>query len=89
MSIADEVKRRGLQILGDPRVTKLLQNEQFLRVVLAVAQMPGKMNDFTAEQSARLASSLHLVSEAEYRELARRVEALEAEVDALKRSTRG
>ena len=85
MSISDEVKKRGFQLLNDPRVTKLLQSEQFVRAMMAVVQMPGKVNEFTQEQSSRFASMLQLVSDERFQRLQRRVEALESEVDALRK----
>ncbi len=86
MGIGDEMKKRGLQLLSDPRVTKLMQNEQFIRAMLAALQVPGKVNEFTQEQSARLASLLGLTTEQRVHELERRLEALEVEVESLRQS---
>lgn len=85
MSISDEVKKRGFQLLSDPRVTKLMQNEQFLRAMMAVVQMPGKVNEFTQEQSGRFASIFRLVTEEHHRTLERRVEVLEEELESLRK----
>ncbi len=58
MSIKDEVKKRGLALLGDPRMAKLMQNEQFMRAMMTVIQVPGKVEHFTSEQTERFAKML-------------------------------
>lgn len=83
MAIKDEMMKRGMQLMSDPRVQKLMQNPQFMKVMMQVVQVPGKVNTFTNEQSERLASSLRLATAKEVKELRRKVEKLEREVAAL------
>ena len=84
MSITDhlrqDMKRKGLELIADPRVAKLMQNEQLLRVLMSVAQVPGLVNDFTSEQTDRLARTLGLSTAEEVRELRRSIKRLECEV---------
>jgi len=85
MSIKDEVKKRGLQLLSDPRVGKLMQNEQFMRAMMTVVQVPGKVETFTTEQTERFAKMMRLVTSDDFKTLKRQVKNLEAEVARLKK----
>lgn len=85
MSIKDEVKKRGLQLLGDPRVAKLMQNEQFMRAMMTVIQVPGKVEHFTSEQTERFAKMMRVPTTDEFKDLKRQVKALENEVSKLKK----
>lgn len=85
MSIKDEVKKRGLQLLGDPRVAKLMQNEQFMRAMMTVIQVPGKMEHFTSEQTERFAKMMRVATADEVKDLKRQVKTLESEVAKLKK----
>jgi polyhydroxyalkanoate synthesis regulator phasin len=83
MTIKDEMMKKGMQMLSDPRVQKLMQNPQFMKVMMSVVQVPGKVNTFTNEQSERLASSLRLATAKEVKDLRRTVQTLEREVARL------
>jgi hypothetical protein len=84
VGITDEVKRKGLELLGDPRVTKLMQSEQFMKAVLVVAQMPEKVSEFTAEQSDRFAKVARLPTTAQFEALELKVRQLEEELGRLR-----
>lgn len=84
MSLKDDLQKRGLQLMGDPRVAKLMQNEQFMKAFMAALQVPGKLNSFTTEQTERFAQVFRLPTLAEFKELQRQVKNLEAEVARLK-----
>ena len=85
MTLKDQVKKRGLQLLSDPRVSKLMQNEQFMRAMMTVVQVPGKVETFTSEQTERFAKSMRLATAEEVKDLKRQVKNLEAEVARLKK----
>jgi hypothetical protein len=85
MGIKDEVKKRGLQLMSDPRVGKLMQNEQFMRAMMAVVQVPGKVETFTTEQTERFAKMMRVATSDEVKELRRQVKSLEADVARLKK----
>jgi cell division FtsZ-interacting protein ZapD len=89
MGIKDEVKKKGLQLMSDPRVTKLMQNEQFMKAMLAVVQVPGKVNTFTTEQTERFAKMMRLATAQEVKDLKRQVKNLEAELDRLRKRNGG
>jgi len=89
MGIKDEVKKKGLQLMSDPRVIKLMQNEQFMKAMMAVVQVPGKVNTFTTEQTERFASTMRLATAQEVKELKRTVKNLEADVVRLRKRVEG
>jgi hypothetical protein len=83
MSIKKEMMKKGMQMMGDPRVAKLMQNPQVMKVLGAAFQMPGKVEAFTNEQARHLASALRLATAEDLKELQRAVKRLEREVDRL------
>ena len=83
MSIKDEVMKRGMQALSDPRFGKLIQNPQFMKLVMALMQVPGKVNTFTNEQAKLLAGTLRLATAEDLKELQRSVKRLERTVAKL------
>jgi cell division FtsZ-interacting protein ZapD len=85
MSLSDELKKRSVELMKDPRVTRLLQNEQFVRAMVALVQVPGKVNSFTSDQAERVARALHMPTPEDYQQLVRRVDRLESEVEDLMR----
>lgn len=83
MSIKDEMMKRGMQMMSDPRVGKLMQNPQFMKVMMAALQVPGKVNTFTNEQAKHLAASLRLATAEDMKDLQRTVKRLEREIGKL------
>lgn len=83
MGLKDEMMKRGMQAMSDPRVMKLMQNPQFMKVMMALMQVPGKVNTFTGEQSKALASALRLATAEDLKDLQRTVKRLEREVARL------
>lgn len=80
MGIKEEMMKRGMQVMSDPRVGKLMQNPQFMKVLMALMQVPGKVNSFTNEQAKLLGSTLRLATVEDLKELKRRVKKLEQEL---------
>ena len=85
MSIKNELQKKGLQLMSDPRVAKLMQNEQFMKAMMTVVQVPGKVNNFTTEQTERFAKSMRLATAQELKDLKRQVKNLENDVARLKK----
>jgi hypothetical protein len=85
MGIKDDMKRKGLELMGDPRVAKLMQNEQVMRAMMTLVQVPGKVNTFTTEQTERFAKTMRLATSQEVKDLKRTVKNLEADVARLKK----
>ena len=83
MSIKDNVRKRSMELFSDPRVMKLMQNEQFMKAMMTVVQVPGKVNSFTTEQQERFAKSMNLVPSNEVADLKRLLNRLETQVKRL------
>ncbi|HEX4340957.1 MAG TPA: hypothetical protein VH062_33845 [Polyangiaceae bacterium] len=89
MSIKKEVMKKGMQMMGDPRVAKLMQNPQVMKLLGAAFQVPGKVEAFTNEQARHLASALRLATAEEMKELQRSVKRLERELAKLQQQGGG
>ncbi|MEZ4375383.1 MAG: hypothetical protein AB7S68_20955 [Polyangiaceae bacterium] len=85
MGIKDTVRKKSMELMGDPRVLKLMQNEQFMKAMMTVVQVPGKVNTFTEEQTERFASMMNLATSKDLKDLKRQVKKLEGEVERLKK----
>jgi hypothetical protein len=83
MSIKDEMMKRGMQMMSDPRVAKLMQNPQFMKFMMAAVQVPGKVNSFTNEQAKNFASTFRLATAEDLKDLQRTVRRLEREIAKL------
>jgi hypothetical protein len=86
MSIKKSLMDQGMKLLGDPRVMKLMQNEQFVKAMMTAVSMPGKIDGFTKEQAEKFAKKMSLATADEVRDLKRTVRSLEDQVAALKRN---
>lgn len=84
MTIKRQIVSQGMKLMSDPRVMKLMQNEQFMKAMMAAVAMPGKVEGFTKEQSERFARSMHLATSDEVRDLRRTVRALEEQLAELR-----
>lgn len=62
-----------------------MQNEQFMRAMMTVIQVPGKVEHFTSEQTERFAKMMRVATADEVKDLKRQVKALESEVAKLKK----
>ncbi len=76
-----------MKLLGDPRVVKLMQNEQFMKAMMTAISMPGKIDGFTKEQAEKFAKRMSLATSDDVRDLRRTVRALEDEIATLKRQS--
>jgi hypothetical protein len=89
MSLKQSLMGKGMKLMNDPRVMKLVQSEQFMKAVVTALSMPDKIDGFTKEQGERLAKKMSLATADEVKDLKRAVRALEAEVAELKRGLHG
>ena len=78
---------QGMKLLGDPRVVKLMQNEQFMKAMMTAISMPGKIDGFTKEHAEKFAKRMSLATSDDVRDLRRTVRALEDEIATLKRQS--
>ncbi len=88
MSLKKTVMQQGMKLMSDPRVMKLMQNEQFMKAMMGAMSLPGRIDQLTKEQSRRLARAMALATEQEVKDLRRTVRALEEELAEM-RNKRG
>ncbi len=84
MSLSDEIKQAAQRLVGDPRVMKLLQSEQTLKLLTLLVEMPERFGALSATQGARFAKNFHLTTREDVETLERRVAELESQVALLR-----
>ncbi len=77
--------KRGMELMTDPRLSKVMQDERVMKGLIAAMQIPGKVEGFTAEQKDRFAKAMGLPTEQEISDLRRAIRRLEEDVARLKR----
>jgi hypothetical protein len=88
MSLKKSLMQQGMKLLADPRVMKLMQNEQFMKAMMTAISVPGKIDGFTKEQAEKFAKRMSLATSDDVRDLKRTVRSLEDKVAELKRDSR-
>jgi hypothetical protein len=84
MTLKDKLLSEGMKLATNPAVAKLMQDERFMKLVMAAMAVPGRVSTFTAEQKELFAKSMGLATQEEVRDLKRTVAALERAVAKLK-----
>jgi len=88
MSLKKSLMEQGMKLLADPRVMKLMQNEQFMKAMMTAISMPGKIDGFTKEHAEKFAKRMSLATAEEVRDLKRTIRSLEDQIAELKRDAR-
>jgi len=88
MSLKKSLMEQGMKLLGDPRVVKLMQNEQFMKAMMTAISMPGKIDCFTKEHAEKFAKRMSLATAEEVRDLKRTIRSLEDQIAEIKRDAR-
>ena len=83
MALKDKLMSEGMKLAANPAFAKLMQDERFMKLVMAAMSMPGRVNTFTAEQKEHFAKAMGLATQEEVRDLKRTVAALERTVARL------
>jgi polyhydroxyalkanoate synthesis regulator phasin len=83
MALKDKLVTEGMKLAANPAVAKVMQDERFMKAMMAAMAMPGKVSTFTAEQKEHFAKAMGLATQEEVRDLKRTVAALEREVARL------
>ena len=86
MALKDKLMSEGMKLATNPAFAKLMQDERFMKLVMAAMSMPGRVNTFTAEQREHFAKAMGLATQEEVRDLKRTVAALERTVSRLESS---
>jgi hypothetical protein len=84
MSLTDDLKQAAQRLAADPRILKLLQSEQTLKLLTLLVEVPERFGALSAAQGARFAKNFHLATRDEVERLERQVAELEAQVAQLK-----
>jgi hypothetical protein len=80
MSLTDELKQAAQKMAADPRILKLMQSEQVLRLLTLLVEMPERVGALSVAQGARFAKNFHLATRQEVERLERRIADIEAQL---------
>jgi len=83
MRLTDELKHVAQKFANDPRLLKVLQSDQTLRLLTLLVEMPDRFGALSTTQGARFAKNFHLATRDEVERLEHRVAGLEAQVAQL------
>lgn len=83
MAIKDMLMAEGMKLASNPSFSKVMQDERFMKLVMAAMSVPGRVNSFTSEQKETFARSMGLATQDEVRDLKRTVASLERAVARL------
>ena len=84
MSLTDPLKQAAQKLANDPRILKVLQSDQTLRLLTLLVEMPERFGALTTVQGERFAKNFHLATRNELEALEKRIADLEAQVAQLK-----
>lgn len=85
MGLRDKLMNEGMRLATSPAVAKLMQDERFMRLVMAAVAMPGRVQTFTAEQKEQFARAMGLATAEEVKDMKRIIASLEETVARLER----
>ena len=74
------LKNRGMKLMSDPKVAKLMQDDRVMKVAMQAFQLRGKAQEKIDENVEKVAGSLGLVTKKDVRELKRTIKKLETEL---------
>ena len=83
MALRERLMSEGIKLAANPAVAKLMQDERFMKLVMAAMAMPGRVSSFTNEQKELFAKTMGLATQEEVRDLKRTIAALERTVAKL------
>lgn len=87
MAIKDILKKRGMELMQDPKVAKLMQDERVMKVAMQAFQLRGKVQEQIDGNVEKVAKSLGLVTKNDVRELKRTIKKLETELKKTQAAT--
>lgn len=83
MTLKDRLMSEGMKLATNPAVSKLMQDERFMKLVMTAMAMPGRVSSFTTEQKEAFAKTMGLATQEEVRDMRRTIAALERTVAKL------
>jgi cell division FtsZ-interacting protein ZapD len=75
---------RGLKLMSNPRVMKVIQDERLMKAVMTAMSVPGKAQSFAKEHFEGVVKAMALATEAEVKDLRRTVRQLEDEIASIR-----
>ncbi len=84
MSLKSRVMKKGMDLMQDPRVAKVMQDERVMKVAMQAFQLRGKVQEEIDQRVEGVAKSLGLVTKNDVRDLKRTVKKLEKELEKQK-----
>jgi tRNA U34 5-carboxymethylaminomethyl modifying enzyme MnmG/GidA len=85
MALRDRILKRGMELMQDPKVAKLVQDERVMKVAMQAFQLRSKVQDQIDDRVEQVAKSLGLVTKNEVKELRRTIKKLENEIEKTKK----
>lgn len=85
MALRDELLKRGMKIMQDPKVAKLVQDERVMKVAMQAFQLRTKVQDEIDGRVEKVAKSLGLVTKNDVKDLRRTIKKLETELEKTKK----
>jgi hypothetical protein len=83
MALKDKLMSEGMKLAANPAVARLMQDPRFMKLVMVAMSMPGRVNEFSAEQREHFAKAMGLATQEEVRDLKRTVASLERALSRL------
>jgi hypothetical protein len=75
------LQQKGMELLKDPRVQKLMQDERVTKGMMQALQLRGKVQDQLEKGVEDLAGALNLVTQKEMKDLRRQLKKMERELE--------
>lgn len=75
-----------MKLMGDPRVSKLLQDERVMKAMMQAFQLKGKVQESFDQRVESIAKTFNLATKAEVRELKRTLRKMESELERAKKN---
>ena len=88
-SLKKTLLERGMKLMSDPRVARLMQDERVMKALMTAMSVPGRAQSFAREQAEHIAKAMALATEGEVKDLRRTVRRLEEELQRLKNDRGG
>jgi polyhydroxyalkanoate synthesis regulator phasin len=80
MDLKSRVMKKGMELIQDPRVAKVVQDERVMKVAMQAFQLRGKVQEEIDQRVEGVAKSLGLVTKNDVRELKRTIKKLETQL---------
>ncbi len=80
MNLRSRVMKKGMELIQDPRVAKVVHDERVMKVAMQAFQLRGKVQEEIDQRVEGVAKSLGLVTKNDVRELKRTIKKLETEL---------